>query len=135
MENIILIVFMLNIESSYLNNIEQNTASPADTIQFMLIDGVAWRIKTYALDHDVHVWNLGSMETAKFFETAVTNTEKHYGDVLNNKFILQTTNGFEGLQKELKKSGLPQNLEIPKSKEFAFWVSELNIYKSKSTLK
>jgi len=126
---------MLNIESSYLNDIERNASSPADTIQFMLIDGEAWRIKTYAVDHDVHVWNLGLMEAAKFNETAVNNTAKHYGDVLSKKLTLQTKNGFEGLRKELIDSGLAQNLEIPKSKKFAFWVSEPNIYKSKSTPK
>ncbi len=135
MENIILIIFMLNIESSYLENIERSATPPADTVQFALIKGQAWRIKTYAIDHDVHVWGLGPMELDKFNELAVSNTEKHYGDVLHKKTTIQSRNGLEELKSELKKSGLPVNLEIPKSKEFVFWVPEPNVYKSKSTPK
>lgn len=133
MENIILIIFMLNIESSYLKNIEQETSSAADTIQFILINGEAWRIKTYSMDHGVHVWNLGSMEEAKFIETATTNTKKHYGDVMSQKLVIQTKAGFDGLREELQDSGLEDNLEIPESKSFAFWVSKLGTYKTKST--
>lgn len=133
MENIILILFILNIESSYLKNIENKTSPPADTIQFMLINGEAWRIKTYAIDHDVHVWNLGSMEEAKFKETAISNTEKHYGGVISQKLIIQAKEGFDGLRKELRDSGLEDNLEIPESKSFGFWVSKLGTYETKST--
>ncbi len=132
MNQILLIIFLLNIESSYLQNIENETQSPADTIQFILLNGEAWRIKTFAVDHDVHVYSLGPMKAEKFTEIAVANTNKHYGDVLSRQVIVETKKGFGGLRSELKSVGLPGFLEIQKSNDYAFWVPESNIYETKS---
>ena len=56
-----LILFILNVESSYAQNIERPRETHPDTIQFLWVDGEAWRIKTYAVDRDVHVWSLARL--------------------------------------------------------------------------
>ena len=130
---IILIIFLLNVESSYIQNTERETKSHTDTIQFLLVGNQAWRIKTYAIDQDVHVWDIGKLEQEKFEEIAVANTKKHYGDVLKKQIAVQGAGDFESLRSVLKTKQLPPNLEIDKNKRFAFWVPEPDKYSSKST--
>jgi hypothetical protein len=51
--NTILVIFFLDIGSSYINNAEEPaTDEEFDTVQFFASDGTAWRIKTFALDQD-----------------------------------------------------------------------------------
>src|ERR1044071_3666270 len=77
----ILVLFTLAIRSSYSRNLEVDaTESEFDTVQFFCSGGDSWRIKTYAMDEDVHAWNIGKVED--LVALARTNTEKHYGDVL-----------------------------------------------------
>ena len=134
--NVLLVIFTLNVQSSYAQNVERD-ADPAskDTVQFLLIEGQAWRIKTYAIDHDVHVWSIGPMTAEKLEELARTNTAKNYADVLGETIVVKSASGFDGLREQLKKNGLSPNLEIPKSGAFAFWVQEAGVYKSRSTPK
>lgn len=129
----ILLVFLLNLKSSYLHNSEEATEFPADTVQFMLVGGQAWRIKTFAKDHDVHVWSLGPMESRAFEELAITNTEKNYGDVLADRLKISSNRGMDELAAEVKGSRLGGSLETAKDKAFAFWVSAPNLYKTKSS--
>jgi hypothetical protein len=129
----LLIVFLLNVESSYVQNVERLSESHSDTIQFLLIDGEAWRIKTYAIDHDVHVWNIGILEVDEFERLAESNTMKHYSDVLQRKVVAQGKGSLESLASELQRQGLPPNLEISPGAEFAFWVPEPNVYSTRST--
>ncbi len=128
----ILLVFLLNIKSSYLNNTEEVSESPADTVQFVLSNGQAWRIKTFAQDHDVHVWSLGPMESSDFEELARANTENNYGDVLADCVKVSSHEGLGALEAKVKSTQLGGTLEISKENEFAFWVSSPNLYKTQS---
>lgn len=128
----LLLVFLLEIESSYLEDIERATPGPADTIQFLLRDGQAWRIKTYAIDNDVHVWSLGEMERQRFEEFADRNTAKHYGDVLHSKLTIEAFGDLPALKTAIASVGLPANLEVAGSGEIAFWVPVEGIYGMKS---
>jgi hypothetical protein len=129
----ILIVFILGIQSSYVQNVERPAAGSADTVQFVLVDGQAWRIKTYAIDHDVHVWGLGPVEAGKFEDIARANTQKHYGDVIAREFVVQSEGSLDSLPAQLKQSDIGGELEIPASPKFAFWVEQIGLYKTKSS--
>ena len=126
-----LILFLLSIRSSYVNDEESEaTEELFDTIQFVQNDKGTWRIKTFADDEDVHLWSIEAPED--LVELAVENTNKHYGDVIDEAFILETEGGIEGLRKELKKQGLSTHLEIsPKGP--LFWAPPGTSYKPKSS--
>jgi hypothetical protein len=125
----VLIVFLLSIQSSYARNTEVGaTADSFDTVQFFCQDGICWRIKTYATDQDVHVWNIGKVED--IVALARSNTEKHYGDVLTEGYVLESKSALDGLREQLKQKGLSPTLEISGS-GFAFWAPEGTSYRSK----
>jgi hypothetical protein len=129
---IVLVIFFLSIQSSYSQDTEVAATEQAfDTVQFLATDSGAWRIRTYASDEDVHVWSIGA-STNDVVELARSNTEKHFGDVLSKRYILESDDGIEGLRLELKERGLPNNLEQSKS-GFLFWAPEGTNYRSKST--
>ena len=130
--NATLVIFFLTVQSSYSANVESAaTADVFDTVQFYGSDAAgAWRIKTYAIDQDVHVWSIGK-NIEDIVALARSNTEKHYGDVLGEGYILKSTTGVEGLREELAARGLSTHLEISEA-GFVFWAPEGTHYRSKS---
>lgn len=126
-----LVLFLLSIRSSYVNDEESEATDELfDTIQFVQNDKGSWRIKTFADDEDVHLW---SIETpADLVELAIDNTNKHYGDVIEEAFIIETDDGIEGLRTELKKQGLSTHLEIS-AKGPLFWAPPGTSYSPKSS--
>lgn len=118
-----LVIFFLSVQSSYSENSEAAaTEETFDTVQFFAASGMSWRIKTYAQDQDVHVWSLGS-NVADLVALARSNTEKHYGDVLTEGYIIETNKGVDGVRRELRKRGLAPNLELTPAGA-AFWCGE-----------
>lgn len=126
----LLVLFILAIKSSYSRNLEvEATDGEFDTVQFFFGGGDSWRIKTYAMDQDVHVWNIGNVED--LVALARANTQKHYGDVLAQAYILRSDCGVEGIHAELANRGLDAHLEMS-SAGFVFWAPEGTSYRSKS---
>ena len=130
----VFVVFFLSTQSSYSDNTEiAATESVFDTVQVFAANGANWRIKTYAKDQDVHIWSLGE-NIADIVTLARANTEKHYGDVLREGYIIETENGLEGVRQGLMDRGLPPNLELPPSGA-VFWAPEGARYRTKSAPK
>ncbi|WP_342641444.1 hypothetical protein [Rhodoligotrophos ferricapiens] len=128
---IALVIFFLTTQSSYLDNTEADATEGAfDTIQFLATDRGAWRIKTYAIDQDVHVWSIAGTP-GDIVALARQNTEKHYGDVLAEGYVIETTEGVEGVRSELRKRGLSDHLEIAEN-GMLFWAPEGTQYRTKS---
>jgi hypothetical protein len=129
--NSTLVIFFLSVQSSYARNTESEATEEAfDTVQFYESDRGCWRIKTYATDQDVHAWFLGN-DVEDIVALARSNTEKHYGDVLTEGYVLRTDAGVDGLRRELAERGLPEHLEISDS-GFVFWTPEGSRYRTKS---
>lgn len=124
------IIFFLAVRSSYSRNEEKEAIeSEFDTVQFHTDGGDCWRIKTFALDQDVHVWNIGKVED--LVALARANTERHYGDIITEGYILNSTTGLEGIRSELMDRGLDNHLEISDA-GFAFWTPTGTSYETKS---
>ena len=129
--NSTLVIFFLSVQSSYVDNSEAPATDNAfDTVQFYSGDTGCWRIKTYATDQDVHAWSLGKT-VQDLVALARSNTEKHYGDVLTEGYVIQTDAGTDGLRRELTERGLSTHLEISDA-GFLFWALEGTHYRSKS---
>ena len=131
--SILLIVYQLSIESSYIQNLERDTDGDGDTIQFFQADNDSWRIKTYAIDRDVHVWNIGKLSAGELDALAETNSRTHYGEVILKKTVLRTSGGLEEIQKKLLEAYLPSNLEVGRDEAFAFWAPVANEYATRSS--
>lgn len=128
----ILVIFFLSVRSSYSGNSELPATDDAfDTVQFYASEGGNWRVKTYAQDEDVHIWSLGP-NVADIVSLARANTEKHYGDVLTEGYVIETDGGLEGVRRELEKRGLDANLELSPSGA-VFWAPAGTRYRTKST--
>jgi hypothetical protein len=59
----------------------ERTDDIPDTLQWWFGESGCWRIRTYALDHDVHAFKIGnSIHTT--LELAKKNNQDNYGDVI-----------------------------------------------------
>ena len=129
-----LVIFELTIQSSYLNNSEMpSVEGKADTVQFLVTPDAAWRIKTFAVDEDVHVYSLGKPKQDTVAVVSAS-TERTHGDVIANRYVATSTTGIAGLGAELKRLGLNESMEVS-DRGFAFAVPCGSHYRTKSTPK
>lgn len=128
---IVVAIFFLSIRSSYLRNEEHEASDESfDTVQFVWTEKGAWRIRTYADDQDVHTWSM-QVAADDLIALARQNTEKHYGDVLTEGYLIDTADGVDGVRRELLARGLPAHLEIGAT-GVLFWTPEGSSYRTRS---
>lgn len=126
-----LIICLLDTQSSHAGNEEIPATEHAfDTVQYYASERGVWRINTFAMDHDVHVWPLGE-SVADIVELATANTQKQYGDALRVCRVFQATGGIDGLRIALLRHGMSPHLEIDAT-GCVFWAPEGTRYFSKS---
>ena len=127
----VFVIFFLSIRSSYLRNEEHEATDEVfDTIQFAGSEQAAWRVRTYADDQDVHTWSM-HVALDELVALARENTEKHYGDVLAEGYIVDSADGVEGVRRELRERGLSDHLEIGPN-GLLFWAPEGSNYRTQS---
>lgn len=130
-----LIIFKLKVTSSYNQNIERPAEKKSfDTLQFFVQDTTIYRIKTFAMDHDVHIHlvNLRDRTVAQTIDFLITSTHTHYGDVIDKAVFLEIKdrNDQKGIQSLLKKEGLTPYISI--RPDFIFWSPDNKEYKTQS---
>lgn len=129
---VVLAIFFLSIRSSYARNEEHEATDEFDTVQFVWAEqGGAWRIRTYAVDQDVQTWSM-QIAADNLIALARQNTEKHYGDVLTEGYVIDTPDGVDGVRRGLRERGLADHLEIGSS-GVMFWTPEGSNYRTHST--
>ncbi len=130
-----LVLGILTIESSYAQNKEQPSHGVPDTVQFWIGSDKAWRIRTYATDHDIHPYSMGDLGK-KPTELATEHIKKHYSDVLASTVVLEfpDISNTNAVRQVLAQHGLKGSLEVTKV-GFAFWNPDDGHYKSKTTPK
>ena len=128
-----LVLGILTIESSYAKNTERSACGASDTLQFWLSPDKAWRIKTFATDHDIHAHSLGNLGRRPT-ELAREHIKKHYGDVLASIVVLDFPDltDTHAVQRVLTQHKLKGHLEVAKM-GFAFWNPDDGQYESKTT--
>jgi hypothetical protein len=131
----VLVVVLLTVESSYLRNTERPVGETSDTVQFYFTRARDWRIKTYAMDHDIHVHVIRESDQERVFGAAdaEANSKKHYGDVIDRVLVLELpdpTNQVATAQ-VLSAHNLPGQLEFSNS-GVAFYNPDGGRYHSQS---
>src|SRR5215469_16789778 len=90
----ILVLAVLTIKSSYSQNLELAVADAddvPDTVQWWLGGGSCWRLRTYAIDHDIHTYKIGNSSQA-MLGLAQTNNQKNFGDVIKAHHFIHFVN-------------------------------------------
>lgn len=114
-----LILGLLNIRSSFRRNIGMRAGDgTADTVQWWLEGGQAWRIRTFAADDEIHVDWIGGEDA----ESLIRNTQQNYGEFLSEIKVIdfadvQDESGSAGV---LKDAGLEPNMVVMPM-GFAYW--------------
>src|SRR5947199_7117315 len=134
MPEYMLVLAVLSTESSYASEIERPATLGVDTAQFWFGSSGAWRVRTYAIDHDIHVYQVGTPGATPGFqpENAEAHIKKHYSDVLAKLLVLrfkEPTKKIEVAQ-VLASQGLSGTLEVSSS-GFAFYNPDRGEYKTK----
>ncbi len=117
-----LVVYRLKVQSSYAQDLEcEADAQRFDTVQWWLAPDHAWRIKTFAIDQDIHCYRVGAPIAEGF---ARENTEKHYGDVVAASFSIKVADLLDKarIASAMQAFGGARALEIDRNGgKFAFW--------------
>ncbi len=132
-----LVVALLSVQSSYAKEVEQPAANVPDTVQFWLTPDMQRRIRTYATDHDIHVYSLGAREEKKVsVEFAVEHIKKNYADVTASLVVLTFVDPKDKKEVErvLAAHHLKGTLEVSKS-GVAFYNPDSGEYRTKSAPK
>ena len=129
-----LIFFKLKVKSSYNQNVELPAENGFDTLQFYVHDQSIWRIKTFAIDHDIHIHkiNLGDRKVDDVVNFLMMSTKNHYGDVIENILTMHLTGPTD--QKTAKAFLTENNLNphLESTDEFAFWNPDSESYQTQS---
>ncbi|MBS1724319.1 MAG: hypothetical protein JSS66_15355 [Armatimonadetes bacterium] len=128
----ILLVAVLAVRSSFVLNKEEPVGEGQipDTLQWWITNGGAFRIKTFAVDHDIHIWRIDGDVSV---EQALANNQRHYGDVLSRHYRIEiedATNG-ELVAGALAAAGLEPMFELEEG-AFAYWKPDAGPYENKS---
>jgi hypothetical protein len=127
-----LVVAVLTVQSSYKDNDERPAGPVPDTVQWWITPETTWRIKTFAIDHDVHIHSLDRVPSDAV-DFAVANTKEHYGDVLGKIHVVKISNADDSnsIAAALAQAGLANRLE-KSDQGFAFWNPDGGKYKTQS---
>jgi len=136
MQSVTLVVAVLTRESSYEPPLEREASEVSDSVQWWIAPDATWRIRTFAINHDIHPYAIGriSGDRASF---AIENTKKHFGDILRSLHVVELSNPSDIAKTgdELAKAGLKGgHLEIGKS-GFGFWNPDGATYRTQSSPK
>ncbi len=131
----VLVVALLTVQSSYLRDVEEPRGTVPDTVQFWYSPDSDWRIKTFAIDHDIHVHEIRTKGADQQYgvEQAKANTERNYGDVLDRLLVIEIADpaDSDAVTRILRSNGLPGSLEVGKS-GVAFYNPDDGRYHSQS---
>lgn len=119
-----LIVGILNIRSSFRQDVDARArGAEADTVQWWVENGVAWRIRTFAMDGDVHVDFIGvDFVGGESTGALIAHIERNYGEFLSEIRVVE----FRGRQNParrremLDRAGLGAGfVRVPQG--FSYW--------------
>ena len=119
-----LVLAILTVKSSYARGIEEELAGAGDlpdTLQWWIGRETTWRIKTFALDHDIHTYSVEG-GGSELVELARSNNLRNYGDVLGVQHVLELQDCTDRVEVEraFARIELAPRLEVAAGR-FAFW--------------
>jgi hypothetical protein len=127
----LLIVARLTVSSSYGQNVERPAGEQFDTVQFYLpgSSDVAYRVRTFALDHDIHVHQIG-WPADRANDLVRTHLDRVYGQVLASVDTIALSSRST---QDVRDAGITAGeLEVADAGRFAFWNPDGSRYATRS---
>lgn len=128
-----LMLAILNVRGSYLSDCEDSADDDAvtDTLQWWIAKPTAWRIRTYALDRDIHTHFLTTSPNLE--QLAIGWTWKHYGDIVRrlNVFPVADATDRGAVEAMFREAHLAPHFDL--APNFLFWKPEDARYRTQST--
>jgi hypothetical protein len=129
----ILFLTILAVRSSYIREIEEPLEASndvPDTIQWWIAQSGNWRIRTYAMDHDIHTHSIGEIS----LDFAMANTLKHYGDIIQAQYevALDDCADQSSIEEAFRAANLNPRFDVSPNR-FIFWKPDDARYHSQST--
>lgn len=130
-----LLLAILSTKSSHVLEIEEPVHGPTDvpdTVQWWIAPEVTWRIRTFALDHDIHTYEMRGLADA--IRLARANDENNHGDIIAVQHQLDFADRTDRWKTDAKLSaaGPQPRLEVAAAR-FAFWKPDDAKYRARST--
>ena len=125
-----LIIGMLSVRSSYAQDLEESAAEAGDTIQWWFLEQATWRVRTYALDYDVHAHRVDGVDR----QFARDHVRRIYSDVLLDVHEVEFSDfsDAQAVQEALRLAGLGPAVRFS-SDGIPMWAPEGSIYTTKSS--
>jgi hypothetical protein len=118
-----LVLAILTVKSSYAQNIElplEGDADVPDTLQWWIASTGARRIRTYAIDHDIHTYQVDGNPN-DLLTLAIEGNRKRYGDVLKAEHVVQFANCLDQSEVRAKFGAICVLPRLEVADSFAFW--------------
>lgn len=130
----ILVLAILTIQSSYEHDLEEPASGVPDTLQWWIGDGIAWRVRTFALDRDMSVREL-RLERAAARELAELQVRTTYARVLSALHVIEidALADADAHAAALRARGLPGSIVLA-GEGFAYWSPDGAPYAEQSSL-
>ena len=131
----VLFVTVLSVSSSYAHNVEYvvvGSSHVPDTVQWWISPEGIWRIRTFGVDHDIHVHKVEGVQKDPL-EIAKANTLKHFGDVVasQNLLSIEVEADSEMIAGRFVDEGLAPYFEVAPA-GFIFWRPDAAHYSSQT---
>ena len=126
-----LVLAVLNVKGSFKKNLQEPADRVHDTLQWWIGPHRQWQIRTYSLDHDIHITEVKKGRDA--LQSALDYIERQYDDKVHAVHVLTFPNvsSTEQVEQVLAKAGLKPNLNVD-SQGFAFWTPDGAKYRPQS---
>jgi hypothetical protein len=131
-----LVLARLTVRSTYAAHSEEPAAGDAfDTIQFWLGPEDGWRIRTFAVNHDLHIHHLADFaeDSGDRLQILRDHLQRMYQDVLAQVYVLELKNAADEVEvtRVLEANGLTGVLEYVEA-GFAFYNPDRGEYRTQT---
>ncbi|HZU24270.1 MAG TPA: hypothetical protein VFA04_02040 [Bryobacteraceae bacterium] len=126
-----LVLAILDVRSSYLQERQEPAERETpDTVQWWVGPDATWLIKTFGIDHDLHLHHVTGGDAESYAE----HTRQDYGDKIRAMYTLDFPDyqDADAVAEVLRQAGLRPDLEISEQHGFAFWNPDRGIYRTQS---
>jgi len=126
-----LVLAILDVRSSYLEGRQEPAERETpDTVQWWIAPDLTWRIKTFGIDHDLHLHHVRGGDADYYME----HTRADYDGLIRALYKLDFEDYLDEAARNrvLHDAGLHGGLEIAAEHGFAFWNPDRAVYKTKS---
>ena len=130
-----IILSVLKTKSSYRDDTELLVDDPSDvpdTLQWYITGSLAYRIRTYSIDHDIHVFKVGPTND-DLVKLAIDNNTENFGDIIESQHIFEfdTIPDENTASERLREKALPGMFRSV-SDTYLFWSPDEVDYLSQS---